>query len=165
MQAYREPTSWKDLVDVREVVRQMFLLLDAFDESPESNEVREHVLEGLERLAQKASGIRLFVTSREVNDVAESMKALRAIGVSIPARSVNADIQRYVSGQLSRDRRLSKLDTATKTLIETRILQKADAMYGALFKILGTLLMVLSTQVPMGVLPTAKTQEAQITQA
>ena len=28
----------------------MFLLLDAFDESPESNEVREHVLEGLERL-------------------------------------------------------------------------------------------------------------------
>ena len=107
---------------------EIFLLLDALDESPEGSEVRQNVLDGLERLASEAPNIRMFVTSREINDVGETMQILGADLVSIRARLVDADIQRYASSQLSRDRKLSKLDVATKSLIEDTISQQADGM-------------------------------------
>jgi hypothetical protein len=107
---------------------ELFLLLDALDECPESGEVRQNVLDGLERLACEAPNIRTFVTSREVSDVGEAMETLGADLVSIAARSVDADIQRYMSSQLSRDRKLSRFDSATKKLIEDTISRKADGM-------------------------------------
>jgi hypothetical protein len=107
---------------------ELFLLLDALDECPESNEARQNVLEGLERLAQGAPNTRMFVTSREVSSVGESMQVLAANLVSVASRSVNADIRRYVSAQLARDRKLSKMDLSTKNLIEDTILRKADGM-------------------------------------
>ena len=107
---------------------EFFLFLDALDECPEGSEVRQNVLEGLERLAQEARNIRMFVTSREVTDVGESMQTLEAVPVSIAVRSVDSDIQRYTSSQLSRDRKLSKLDVNTKNLIEDTISHQADGM-------------------------------------
>ena len=121
---------------------ELFLLLDALDECPEVGEVRQNVLDGLERLAQEAPNIRMFVTSREVSSVGESMfvtsrevssvgesmQVLRANIVSAASRSVNADIRRYVSTQLVRDRKLKKLDVTTKYLIENTISQRADGM-------------------------------------
>ena len=102
--------------------RGLFLLLDALDECPESSEARQNVLNGLERLGSVAPNIRILVTSREVNDVGESMQALGADSVCIAAQSVDGDIRRYVSSQLSRDRQLKKLSTSTKDLIEETIL-------------------------------------------
>ena len=107
---------------------ELFLLLDALDECPEVGKVRQNVLDGLERLASEAPNIRTFVTSREVSDVGESMETLGADLVSVAARSVDADIQRYISSQLSRDRKLSKLDKTTKKLIEDTISRRADGM-------------------------------------
>ena len=107
---------------------ELFLLLDALDECPEVSDVRQNVLDGLERLASEAPNIRMFVTSREVSDVGEFMETVEADLVSVAARSVGVDIQRFVSSQLSRDRKLSKLDVSTKNLIEDTISRKADGM-------------------------------------
>ena len=107
---------------------ELFLLLDALDECPEVGDVQQNVLDGLERLAQRASNIKMLMTSRETSDVRESMAALGANPMSIAVRSVDADIQRYTSRQLSRDRKLTKLDVTTKNLIEDAISQQADGM-------------------------------------
>jgi hypothetical protein len=41
---------------------------------------------------------------------------------------VDADIQRYTWNQLSRDRKLSRLDATTKNMIGDTISQRADGM-------------------------------------
>ena len=107
---------------------ELFLMLDALDECPENGEARQNVLDGLERLVQGTSNTRLFLTSREVSGVGESMQALGADVLPVASRSVNADIQRYTSTQLACDRKLSKVDVRTKTLIEDTISRKADGM-------------------------------------
>jgi ankyrin repeat domain-containing protein 50 len=107
---------------------ELFLVLDALDECPEGNEVRQNVLEGLERVTQKAGNVRMFITSREVTDVRDSMQTLGAISISLAARSVDADIQRYTLRQLSLNRKLCKLDSTTKNLIRDTISQRADGM-------------------------------------
>ena len=107
---------------------KVFLVLDALDECPEGGEVRQNVLERLEGLSQRAPNLRIFVTSRELRDVRESMEMLGADAVAIDARSVDADIRKYVSTELLRNRKLCRLDSETKTLIEEAISQKADGM-------------------------------------
>ena len=110
---------------------ELFVLMDALDESPEDGEVRQRMLGGLERIAQQAPNVRMFVTSREVTEVRESMQILGAEPISIVVRLVDVDIQRYLSTQLSSDRKLSKLDTKTRRLVEDVISRKADGMYDA----------------------------------
>jgi hypothetical protein len=44
------------------------------------------------------------------------------------AETVDADVRRYVSSQLSRDRKLSRLDLPTQTLIEDTLSKKANGM-------------------------------------
>ena len=107
---------------------EVFLLLDALDECPEGGEVRQTVLKRLEWLSRSAPNVRILATSRELGDVRESMEMVGANPISIASRSVDADIRKYVSSELSRDRRLCRLDAATKTLIEETVLQKADGM-------------------------------------
>ena len=135
-QACEEPNANAPAVDELEQIMlaciqqydELFVLLDALDECPEGNEVRQNVLEGLERVAQKAGNVRMFVTSREVPDIGESMQTLGANIMSVAAQSVNADIERYISRQLLLDRKLSTFDGTTKSLIRETIEQRADGM-------------------------------------
>ena len=108
---------------------QVFLHLDALDECPEDDGVRENVLNGIDELLRRAPNVRMLVTSRDVPDVRGLMDTLETDTISIAAQIVNADIRRYVSTQLSRDRKLSRLDLATRTLVEETLSQKADGMY------------------------------------
>lgn len=107
---------------------ELFVLLDALDECLEAGEVRENVLQGLERLSLRASKLRILATSREVKDVRDCMGTLRADVISIATHIVDADIHKWVSSQLSRDRKLGRLDAATKASVEETISQKADGM-------------------------------------
>lgn len=104
------------------------LQLDALDECPESGEVRQDVLEGLEGLTQQALHLKIFATSRELRDVQESMDQLKATAMFIPTRAVDLDIQEYVSAQVSRDRRLQRLSPAIKSLIQDTVAQRSDGM-------------------------------------
>jgi ankyrin repeat domain-containing protein 50 len=106
----------------------VLLVLDALDECPESKEARRNMLDGLERLSRKASNLKILATSRELWDIHDCMDLLRADVVPISTRPVDADIKRYVATELSRDRRLGRLDRATKTLIIETFAEKADGM-------------------------------------
>ncbi|KAK3618321.1 hypothetical protein LTR56_024715 [Elasticomyces elasticus] len=107
---------------------EVFLHLDALDECPEGDEVRQHVLDGIEELLERAQNIRVLITSRDVPDVRSVVEKLRAQALSIKAQTVDADIQKYVSTQISRDHRLSKLESS-RTMIEDTLVQKADGMF------------------------------------
>lgn len=107
---------------------EVFILLDALDECPEAEEARQNVLEGLERSLQGASNISVLATSREVSDVSDAMETLEADVMAIATQSVDVDIQKWMSSQLSRDRKLRQLDPATKGLVKETISKKADGM-------------------------------------
>lgn len=108
---------------------KVFLVLDALDECPEGNDVRQIVLDGLARVSQAAANLKVFATSREnLSDVDEAMGMLEADPISIPARFVDVDIQKYVTTQLSRIPKLSRLDQSIKRTIEEKISGRADGM-------------------------------------
>ena len=107
---------------------EVYLLLDALDECPKSDEMRQNVLERLEWLSRSASNVRILATSRELRNMREWMEMLEANTVSIAVRAVNVDIRTYVSSELARDRRLGRLDAAMKASIEESISQRADGM-------------------------------------
>jgi hypothetical protein len=107
---------------------EVFVLLDALDECPEAEEARQNVLEGLERLSQGARNLRVLATSREISDVRDSMETLGADAIPIATLAVDADIQKWVSSQLSRDRKLGRLDPPTKAVIEVTVSGKADGV-------------------------------------
>ncbi|KAF2725237.1 hypothetical protein K431DRAFT_216300, partial [Polychaeton citri CBS 116435] len=108
---------------------EVFLILDALDECPEDSEIRQNMLVRLERLLQSAPKLRILATSRDMRDIRESMKVSGAERLSISERSVDDDIRKYVSTKLSCDRRLSRIDPATKRLIEDTISQRSDGMF------------------------------------
>ena len=107
---------------------EVFLHLDALDECPEGDGVRQNVLSGIEQLLEQAQNVRLLATSRNVQDVRCLMESLDASTLSIAAQTVNPDIQRYISTQLSLDSKLARLDLPTRTLIEETLSQRADGM-------------------------------------
>ena len=102
--------------------------MDALDECPEDGDVRHYMMACLARLSDAASHVKILATSRELPDIRESMVMLGAKLVSIKTHSVDADIRKYMTTLLSRDHRLSRLETATKALIEDTISEKADGM-------------------------------------
>jgi hypothetical protein len=107
---------------------EVFLLLDALDECPEDDEARQNVLDCLHRLTQGANNVKIFATSRQLLEIKASMENLGANSVSIDTGAVDADIGRYVRGELSRDRKLKGLPEHTLTMILETLAQKADGM-------------------------------------
>nr|POE59396.1 isoform 2 of ankyrin repeat domain-containing protein 50 [Quercus suber] len=112
-----------------EAYDEVFLLIDALDECPESEDVRHSTLECLAGLLQRAPRLKILATSRELPDIRTSMTVLRSEEMRLVSRFIDADIRRYVGGCLSRDYRLSRLDGKTKTFIEETIAAKADGMF------------------------------------
>ena len=105
---------------------EVFLALNALDECPESEEARRNMLYGLERLSEKASNLKILATSRELRDIHECMDSLGADVLPVSMRPVDADIGRYVGSELSRDRKISRLDGDLKTLIIEKFTEKVD---------------------------------------
>ncbi|KAI7109644.1 hypothetical protein KC339_g625 [Hortaea werneckii] len=108
---------------------QVFLALDALDESPEENDIRQTMLEQLEKLVQNASNVKLLATSREVRDIQESMGMLKAERINVADSKVDKDIRKYVVSELSKDRRLSRLSDKTISLIQDTLSARADGMF------------------------------------
>ncbi|KAI7226405.1 hypothetical protein KC330_g8831 [Hortaea werneckii] len=108
---------------------QVFLALDALDESPEENDTRQTMLEQLETLVRNASNVKLLATSREVRDIQESMEILRTECINVADSKVDKDIRKFVASELCKDRRLSKLGDKTTLLIEDALSARADGMF------------------------------------
>ncbi|KAK5720212.1 hypothetical protein LTR15_007485 [Elasticomyces elasticus] len=108
---------------------KVFIHLDGMDECPEGDELRQYVLSGFERLSTRAPNTKFLVTSRDVPDIRYFVGTLVLDTLPVDTWVVDADIQKYVSSQLSRDHKLSRLDQATKGSIEETLAQKADGMF------------------------------------
>ena len=106
---------------------EIFLLLDALDECP-NGEMRQGVLQYLERLAQRAGNVKMFATSRELIDIEAFTKRIGMDRADVATQSVENDILRYVSKEMLRDPRLGRLSATAKALIEETISKKADGM-------------------------------------
>lgn len=135
-QAYERPNrTLPGLADLEKILlalinsyKELFLIIDALDECPESGDCRQKVLEFLRKILQQAPNPQILTTSRELPDIKLSMEISGSFSLSIAEHSVNGNIRRYVAGHLSRDPRLSRLDEATKTRIEETLSTKADGM-------------------------------------
>lgn len=108
---------------------EIFVLLDALDECPVNEDIRQDVLSLLERLSSRAPNLKIFATSRQLEDVADTFEVLGAASIGAEDSYVDVDIARFLSTQLLNDRRLSRLGDGIKQLIKETVSQKADGMY------------------------------------
>src|SRR5438034_5490954 len=88
--------------------RQVYILLDALDESPRYCQ-RDQVLKTLQRIRKwSLPGLHLLVTSRDEPDIRESLSPARDQEVVMKNAEINQDISNLISCQLNTDPKLQK---------------------------------------------------------
>ena len=96
------------LRSLTERFEQVYIMLDALDESPLDGS-RRYVLEALETMRGWAlQGLHLFITSRDERDIHESLNLLTTQKVAMQNAGIDQDIANFISGRLSTDRSLQK---------------------------------------------------------
>jgi hypothetical protein len=86
----------------------VYIILDALDESPRHKH-REDLLQTLGDMRRwRGPGLHLLVTSRDEQDIRESLEALDDQIISMKNNLVDDDIASFVSGHLRDNRRLRK---------------------------------------------------------
>ena len=127
-----EETLHKILFDGIRSHKRFFLVLDALDESPETDSnntrQREKLLEWLQDLSVKLPMLQILATSRRLPDIEAELTEMNFHSESMITASVNVDISKYVVNQLNQDRNLRELNTGIKKKIEEGFLEKADGM-------------------------------------
>ncbi|KAI5363077.1 hypothetical protein Slin15195_G104540 [Septoria linicola] len=111
-----------------EAMSDTVVLIDALDECPGTSISQHKLLQHLERLAASTRKLRLFVTSRDELLIRATMTAIQATTISIEIAKTNHDIERFVSQEFDNDTRLKRFDEASRTLIQSRLAEKADGM-------------------------------------
>jgi hypothetical protein len=86
------------------------------------------MLDSIERLLRKTPNLHLMATSRDELGIRDAMEQLGVKSICLTGKKIDSDIKRYVSKQLARIPKLSRLDAATKELVETTLTEKADGM-------------------------------------
>jgi ankyrin repeat protein len=107
----------------------VFCHLDALDECPETDGVRQRLLQGIRDIAEQAPNLQILVTSRDESDIRRWIAQPGTVSIPVARQVIDADIRRYVKTQMNYSSRLSRLDPATKIFVEETLLQKADGMY------------------------------------
>jgi len=106
----------------------VYIHLDALDECPKSDGVRQKVTCGIVELVEQTPNTQFLTTSRDVPDVRSIMEKSSADPMPLVTQAVDADIQRYVAAELARDHKFSRLDPTVKEMIEATLMEKADGM-------------------------------------
>jgi hypothetical protein len=101
------------------------VILDALDESSD----RAPLLAFLEEIVRHSDwNIQLIVTSRQEQDIVETMMTLFLHPVSLDNEFITADIRRHVHSSVEHDRMLKRMPTRVKDRIEDVLTQKAHGM-------------------------------------
>jgi hypothetical protein len=108
--------------------KKAFCHLDAIDECPETDAIRQRVLQGLDDILEQSPNLGILITSRDETDIRQWIEQSDTASISITTEVVDADIRKYINTQMTRNPKLSRLDPATKSLVEETLLQKADGM-------------------------------------
>lgn len=111
---------------------EVFLLIDGLDECPEDK--RPNVLGFLKFLVENLPYFKIFVTSRREKDLVRAFEELKAPKIEIEAKSVAADITKYVADEVKQLRQgydgkklYVKSITLEQKIIDT-LTTKADGM-------------------------------------
>jgi ankyrin repeat domain-containing protein 50 len=103
---------------------KVFIVIDAIDECPESNGIRDSFLAEIRKLQPT---IRLLITSRHIQTIErEFEKAAR-----VEIRASDEDVRRYLERRIESEGRLVRLvkaDPVLQTIIANTIVENAKGM-------------------------------------
>ena len=136
----------------------IYLIVDALDECPNTSGVvspRERVLNLIEDLVElEIESLRICVTSRPEADILDSLLPLASHTVSLHDEDgQKQDINGYITSVVHSDRKMRKWRAEDKKLVIDTLSLRADGMYATTF-ISFCLMVLISLQVPMGILST-----------
>ncbi len=107
---------------------QVYILLDALDESPRHGQ-REQVLDAIETMLKwPLPGLHVLVTSRDEPDIRESLSPAEDEEVIMRNAETNRDISDFISGQLNIDPKLRKW-RAYHDRIQQVLAERAQGVY------------------------------------
>ncbi|KAF2817791.1 uncharacterized protein BDZ99DRAFT_514007 [Mytilinidion resinicola] len=111
-------------------ISDVYVVVDALDESSLQKDARKEVLEAVKRLAgTKNTKLHLLLTSRPELDIVDSLAPLLTVpGISIQSHQIQADISHYVSTQIRESNTLRKLRPEDALRIQNTLTEKANGM-------------------------------------
>ncbi|OJA07585.1 hypothetical protein AZE42_08996 [Rhizopogon vesiculosus] len=112
------------LVDAAKLIPGPAIVIDALDECKDHSDL----LECLANLAEDAR-LRLFVTSRIEQDIADSFCHFPVISLVDKAEQMQKDIHAHITEQLRTQRRLLHLPEALRIVVLEKLLEKAGGMF------------------------------------
>lgn len=116
------------LRSLTERFEQVYIMLDALDESPLDGH-RGQVLEALETMRGWAlQGLHLFITSRDERDIHESLDLSTTQKVAMQNAGIDEDIANFISGRLNTDRSLQKW-REHREKIQDMLARRANGVY------------------------------------
>lgn len=104
-----------------EKFQEIFIMLDALDESPRGDP-RDHVLDAVEKMrAWGLQGLHLFCTSRNERDIDESLNLPSSQQVAMQNPGIEEDIANFVKGRLDNVRTLQKWSEYSEQIQESLV--------------------------------------------
>lgn len=120
-----EQTLFQTLLSVLREDKTYYIILDALDECWE----RENLLETLSELAKQGlKNVHMLFTSRQEQDIKESLRPIVTENVPIQNTKVDKDIRLHVRRCLDEDRELKERPDSIKDEIETSLVEGAHGM-------------------------------------
>lgn len=112
--------------------RHIYIVLDALDESP-ADSSRPALLSVIKTIrGWQQPGLHLLVTSRDVQDIRDSLHSLRVLTdaeqVALKNDGIHQDISQYVAHQVDHDPKLLRWGTEQEK-IKKYLTSKADGVY------------------------------------
>jgi hypothetical protein len=115
------------LKDLLKKPLRAFLIIDALDECPESEDhERKQVLAALAEIkAPMAPNLSIFVASRPEVDIKQAMDTICDINIDIQAALTNEDIRFHIRAQMMTDPKLNRWQQSIKDEIEEKLMKDA----------------------------------------
>ncbi|KAK4896469.1 hypothetical protein LTR27_005685 [Elasticomyces elasticus] len=117
------------LDDLRSSQTQVYLIIDALDESEDGLDGRLAVQEALVCLTAAYSNLSVLVTSQTYPDIEQFMHAWAASAIQVPHDATNLDIEAYVKFQTSHSLEFQEVEPPVTAMIATTLGRNADAMF------------------------------------
>ncbi|KAK3643756.1 hypothetical protein LTR56_010062 [Elasticomyces elasticus] len=116
------------LDDLRSSQTQVYLIIDALDESPDSLDGRPAVQEALTCLTAAYGNLSVLVTSQTHPEIERFMRVWDASAMQIPHDATNLDIEAFVKFQTSHSLEFQEVEPPLTAMIATTIGRNSDAM-------------------------------------
>ncbi|KAK4896470.1 hypothetical protein LTR27_005686 [Elasticomyces elasticus] len=109
--------------------RNVFVVVDGLDESPDTLDDRVAVFDGLSRVTESFDDLHLLITSRSNADVQRFMQAWGASSVQVTAKFVNEDIKSFVRYQLASSPAFGRMEDRSRALVISKLGDNPDGMF------------------------------------